>query len=832
MKNLGDPNNKIWIISSTPKYSDKGMPMTTSIGNSFMQSLIGMGVNRDEIHFDYLVNKVPKSGLRRTPLQQFKESGTLDNEVELLKEKIRMYKPNIIICLGVGVLQHLMGKFNINKWRGHIVWDEDLGCKLMATYDPFHAHSQKQAEKGDKPGQYYVLMLTDLDKAIRNSKEVGITFAEPTYEILDTPTRAKEELRRMLRESKIISYDIEVFQPYEARLIDCIGFSDSLDRAVCIPFYRKSNFGLKRVFSSVDHAEIWCLISELMQSDIPKVAQNSMYDSASLEFFYMTPVNNVIWDTMLIQHQLYCDAPKDLGTLISLYTDLPYHKFMIHSSRDEDRWLYNAADAVANIHVMQGQMKEYYKLEGLPVPDDLPLVPNREFLSIPQVAQYYKVVNPAIKVCIDMYQAGVRVDVDLRERVLENTERMLSELQNALNVAIPYKLHENKKEENTFNPKSTKQKNILFYSILGCKVHTEKGKVSANKKAMAKFLKDPRHYVRTLAEACLSYSEISADILKFKIEPDNGYIRTKYALDGTDTGRLASKGDDLLPASNNLQNIAKGNQRRMIIPEDGEHFLLADLYAAEAFLNALDSNSKNMIEMIEGREEKDVEYKYGLRVMSAETATKYKIHNWMQEETKRMFSEVEEKYNYTYKKAKQTIHGLNYNVQPPMMARESGLPENITTWQYSMYHNKFPGIKLRMQRIVHSVRTKHMLISPLGRRRYFFMPVSSKLFNVAFAWPSQSTIGEVDIIAMNYCHYITKLHNLGLPFPKLQPVLNTHDGLVIRYDRKDEDRAIEELLNSFKVPLTVHNETIIIPVSIGTAPNFNDMVDEKVYFYD
>lgn len=288
----------------------------------------------------------------------------------------------------------------------------------------------------------------------------------------------------------------------------------------------------------------------------------------------------------------------------------------------------------------------------------------------------------------------------------------------------------------------------------------------------------------------------------------------------------------MLPAGTNLQNIAKGPQRQMLLPEEGEEFALVDLYAAEAYLNALDAGENDMLKIISGTDCTDVEQLFGCRVMTAETATNYKIHNWMKDITYEKFPAECKAANYTYKDAKQTIHGLNYGVLPDTMSRESGLPVSVTQWQFSYYHGKFPGITTRMGRVDNELKNNHYLTTSLGRRRIFIQEFSQKLKNQGYAWPNQSTIGEIAILAFSYLHLISNLHEAGGDYPLCKPSLNTHDGLAVRIKRGTREEVIPYILNAFRIPLMLHGITIIIPVSIGFGDNFNDMTEEKVYFYD
>jgi DNA polymerase I-like protein with 3'-5' exonuclease and polymerase domains len=777
----------------------------------------------------------------RNGISYFKSEGILDNEVAALKTRIQDYKPNIVFGLGSDVLTHLFGYRGVLKWRGHTLWSEELGCKVLISFDPFHAYTQTQVEKKQKPGQYQTLLQCDVGRALEESQFSQLQHAEPELIIAPSFHHCKAELERMLREAKIISYDIEVFQPYNGRLMDCIGLCDNTNTALCVPFYcQNPENKIQRYWKNdSEYHQIWTLVKQILESQIPKVAQNSQFDTTMLLKYYGISANNVVWDTMLVAHNLYCDLPKDLGTLISLYTRLPYHKYMIHEKGDRARWLYNAADAVANLHVMQGQIKEIFEINGksipeLPVTGEIPA----ELFDLGVSNHYFRITNPGIDSCVKMHIAGVHIDMELREKVLDVEGTYIFQLLEALNKAIPYRFHKDKKKFENFGPTSPKQKNKLLYDFLQCPIQRKNKKLSSGKDALAALLQvEHREYVRTLIKCFMEVKAADARLLKFKIEPDGEYIRTQYDLAGTDTGRLASKESDVMKAGNNLQNIAVGPQRQMIIPEKGEKLAHVDLYAAEAYLNALDSGEMGMLRMISGVDEERVVYLdhilkgEKIRVMDCETAKKYKIHNWMSNWTHERYPAECEAANYTYKKAKQTIHGLNYNVLPPKMAMESGLPSAVTQCQYNMYHTKFPGIQDRMKRINEQIRRTKSMVSALGRRRVFMQPVCKDLFNSAYAWPSQSTIGELDIIAQNYINLIGDLHELGFNVPFMRTILNTHDGLAIRYKENEEALVIPYIVRAFNTPLTLNGVTIRIPVSIGWGDTFNDNEDELVYFY-
>ena len=822
----------LWLIAGCPKNSDRNGPFSASAGKRVLERLEACGVRRDDIHIEYLYPKPPPSGHLANGVGYYEQQGILEPKLAEVMKKVKKAKPNLVLGFGSDVLRLVFGKHDILKWRGHVFFDDYLGVKALMTFDPFHAEAQKKVEKKKKPGQYQVLLECDVARAAKEYVTPDISFAEPRYILGPSYTETVQWLEKALDTAKVVSYDIETLAPYEGRLIDCIGLSTSTEEAICIPFYMMNPE--KKVIRywkhDVEYFHIYCLVKELMESCIPKVAQNSQFDTSMLAHYFGIHVQNVIFDTMIYQHNLYCDLPKDLGTLISLYTSLPYHKYMIHSSSHATRWEYNAADAVANLHVMQGEICETYEIEGKRVPE-LPTdgeIPS-DFWKLNLARHYLSVTNPGIESCVKMHLAGVRINPTIRDKALGIELEFIKQAREALDGVITFNM--NGKNDHNFNPFSTQQKNILFYKLLGCSPIKVKGRPTCDKKAMKKIADKYGGLTSLLARACLDIKASDASILKFKVEPDDGRIRTQYDVAGTDTGRLASNESEVLPGGTNLQNVHKGPERQMFIPEKGEEFALVDLYAAEAFLTALDAGEIEMLRMISGLDEKDIKLLGNIRIMSSKTASEYKIHNWMRRQTWDTFPLECKEANYTYKDAKQTIHGLNYNVQPMKMTQESGLPLHVAEWQYNRYHTLFPGIKLRMKRINIQLSHSMSVTSALGRWRKFIMEPSQELYNTAYAWPSQSCIGEITIAAQNYLHMISDLSEAGADLPFCRPVMNTHDGLVIRVKKGERHLVIPYILRAFKIPLTFGDMEIIIPVSIGWGPNFNDMEDEDVYFY-
>lgn len=770
----------IWVIGEAPGEHEveQGLPFVGASGKELKRALEYSGVDVESLRFENLIGIRPPGN----KFTYFESTETLQVQLEdsvcSLRERIHDMKPNLLLLMGAMPLKYLTGNTGISAWRGHLQWIGGLDCKALATYHPSAWMRQRRVGKENNPGQYEALARADLMKAVKEGKTHDLHYAP--YETITSPTFSDVESYIKLAHSsgKILSFDIETSGRGNS-VIDCIGFATSNDLAICIPFY--SYTGTKKEPELVPYwmcdevtLAVWHMVKELLESDIPKVAQNSQFDTIMLRVIMGIKVRNLVWDTLVAAHNLYCELPKDLGTLISRYTQLPYHKFMIKSSHIEDRWEYNAIDAIANLHIMDGEIKELKEAETY--------------------EHYVQVTHPLILPIGEMQLEGVNVNEELKERALAREERIQEEIQEALSVALPF----------PFNPNSPQQKAKLFYDTLGCSKIRYQGTVTTNKAALEKLKnRTPHEYTELLAEACLRYKAASSMGGKLKTPLRKGRIHCAYNAAGTKTGRLDSK-ESLLGTGTNLQNLSKGIQRHMLIPDPGEEFALVDLWAAEAYLTALDAQEQFLLDMLNRGE---------------------KVHNWMLEETTRLFEKEVREAKYDYHKAKQTVHALNYGVKPQKMSMESRLPSRVCEWQHNYYHSKFPGIEMRQNRIKNQLRGSRCLISLLGRKRIFFAPINEEVLNQAYAWPSQSAIAEITNIAL------TKIYYRGLREPFMFPALNTHDGLAIRCKLGNREAVAKAVIEAFDIPMEKSEMKITIPIEIGWAKNFNDIEDVEVMRY-
>jgi len=248
--------------------------------------------------------------------------------------------------------------------------------------------------------------------------------------------------------------------------------------------------------------------------------------------------------------------------------------------------------------------------------------------------------------------------------------------------------------------------------------------------------------------------------------------------------------------------------------------VVVDLWAAEAYLVALEAKELGMLKLLNAGE---------------------KIHGWMLQKTKERYPEEVAQSKYVYKTAKQTIHALNYGAEESVMVRESRLPYTICAWQRAMYYKEFPGIQLRQRLIKQELIESSTLTSLLGRRRFFVMPMGHPdLLNKAYAWRTQSAIGELTNLAANKLRMFSRIkrRNFDIPavkhMPHIRLGLNTHDGLVL-FSYVDERPLVYKALTiafCHKFTLPGSAEPLTIPISVYYGENFNDLTEDSVIRYE
>ena len=242
-------------------------------------------------------------------------------EVDRLHSEITQYNPNLVVALGNTACWAILNTSGITAIRGTTSISH-RGSKVLPTFHPAGILREWSNR---------VILISDLIKAERESHFPEIRRPERHIIINPTLDEVYDWVATTIPLQQPLSVDIET----SMGLIDTIGFSRSASEALVIPFgpfrYKvgtryevifpvRDGQPVKSYWTSEEEPQVWRLIRRLLESPLPKVFQNGLYDLQYILPMGIRPAN-CIEDTMLAWHALFPELRKSLGFLGSILTD-------------------------------------------------------------------------------------------------------------------------------------------------------------------------------------------------------------------------------------------------------------------------------------------------------------------------------------------------------------------------------------------------------------------------------------------------------------------------------------------------------------------------------
>ena len=228
--------------------------------------------------------------------------------LDRLNEEIVACRPNVIVPLGGTALWAFIGDIGIGGHRGAITPARYIvpGAKLVPTFHPSFVMKQ---------WKFFSIVVGDFIKAMREAETPKIILPEK-FLLLEPTIQDVRDYVPLCLASDLLSVDIETGWGQ----ITSVGFATDAAHAICIPLVdmRKPN---KSYWNVEEEVEVWGLIKQVMESNVPKLGQNfCMYDAYwFVEKMGIAP-RNVLHDTRLLHHALYPELPKSLEFLGANYT--------------------------------------------------------------------------------------------------------------------------------------------------------------------------------------------------------------------------------------------------------------------------------------------------------------------------------------------------------------------------------------------------------------------------------------------------------------------------------------------------------------------------------
>lgn len=552
VKSYGPLSSPLWVIGDSPSLDEcqAGVCFVGSKGRFLKEKFVLGGIDANSVYYTLLYHTKP--GPKNFGFDQIEydtaSTAQLVNNVVALKCLIKQHRPHLVLCLGKHAAKYIMGMTALDKIRGHIFFNKELDCKTLATYDPQTCIRQRFAGKANKPGSYEVLFQQDVLKAVRNCESEQYTPRRCNIHIPTTYAEQDKALRKLENEAAVLAFDIECDENF---IITCISFAPSLSDTYCFPLCSVQNGGqvVYQLIDKTERLDIYWRIKQLLQSSLPKIAQNSQFDMSVLWKIYGIRTCNLVWDTMVAMHNTFCDLPKDLGTLMSLYSDFPYHKSMYEAHAGWDFWEYNARDSVVTLDIASKQVLE---MKELGIYD-----------------HYINVTNPLLLCLVEMLIVGIKVDETCRDYAIARENLLCNLVLTRVQELI----------SPDFNINSPQQMKELLYERLGLPQIYKDGKVTTSKGALQELADrygtgaTGKPVLKTLLTAFASFKKSRHLISVLSAETEAGRMHTAYNTSsdedddnaaGASTGRLVSRAS-IFGSGMNLQNLQVGYPRKMLV---------------------------------------------------------------------------------------------------------------------------------------------------------------------------------------------------------------------------------------------------------------------------
>ncbi len=692
----------------------------------------------------------------------------------ILLEEINVIKPNVLVPLSELAFSYLTGLNGIRKFRGSVL----PPAGNLQLYRP---NVRVIPILGPNPYLYEDEKLNfisrlDFSKVARNINRSDPITENGTVWIARTAAAFREFIDRQYAKSSLLIFDIETF----GNVPTCISFCFDGIESCCVPLV-DNDIGQDQKILLLQ------LVLKLLASPIAKGNQNVKFDWRKLHRLGWT-VANVSHDSMLAQNCNYCEFPKNLGFLTSLYTDMPYFKdegksFDPTKGNRNKLYLYNAKDSLATHQVTTQQIAELKELG---------------------TEKVYKQLITILPIYMEMEENGILVDDTCRRRLLNKYENLFS--------IHTIKLHRLCGKE--INPLSSVAVGKLVYEELGYKsisgVKKKKsGDPSADEESLELLLwkgesdnNEAKSILRTIIDCRKLHKVI--EMLVLPTYPD-GRHRCEFNLAGAETGRttasettdyfliIKNKKIKIINLGHSFQTIGKHgftvdgaeygkDIRSMLVPSRGYSFMENDLSQAEARVDAILAEDYEILQIFDGPV--GIHRLTGSWVYDCEPS-EIKKGLWLSPE-----GVGEDRYHI----AKTIRHAGERNMQENRLLMMIHKPFSECTKILKKFHAKQPNIRNVFHRGVREqIQQNRSLVAPNGRRRDFYGRIDEHSINEGISLLPQAIV--TDYLKASLPKTIAETRDY------VRPLSEAHDGFLAEVRHGKEEAYARIFKKNIEVPI-------------------------------
>lgn len=763
IKSHGHANPSAFFIADAPHGQDfdTGYAITGYSGDLIRSFCKEQNLDLDNFWRSCLIKEAVKTTNLSDDEVKKKTEDLVSTYGPILIEEISDLKPHLLIPLGEISFNFLTNLNNIRKFRGSVLppsGNNNLildNLKVLPILGPYPYLNQEYKLR--------VISRIDFGKIPKYLNDNPI----PDNKFKLWVARSSNELRaffersyvKAMQEGGFLVFDIETY----FQIPICISFCFDGYESVCVPLVDKS-------IDRDNRALMLELIDRLLRSPIPKVNQNIKYDWKILERWGFI-VTNITGDPMLASSTLYCEFPKNLGFLTSIYTELPYFKdegkeFDVERDKKDRYYLYNAKDSLAASQIYTEQKKELVELGTQGV-----------YNNLIKILPIYKKLE----------DRGIRIDKTRQESLLDFYETLFHRQELRCRRLL---------NKDYFNPLSPKQCKEAIFEELGYKkvrgMKTNKDGLPGTDEESLDLLNvygEPREdpvAASLVLGAIIAARKIHKviEILELHLHPDERF-RCEYNLAGTETGRTSASEttDQLIYLENgkvrvtnighSLQTIGKHgfmvdgltfgkDLRSMFIPSPGYIFVECDLKSAEALVDRI----------LSGVFDLTVFENPGIHKLTGSW-----LYDCKPEEVKKgtLVDGIDR-----YHMSKTVRHAGERNMGAERLAMMTQRDLKECKLILNTFHQFQPEIREVFHKdIIKAIDSpSHCLVAPNGRRRDFFDRIDKKTYNEGISFLPQGIVTDQTKFAgigktfsepniYTYAHLLVESHDSALAEVKL-----------------------------------------------------------------
>lgn len=769
---------RIAIVGEAPGEDEENhrRPFVGKSGQFLSNLLNDLGIDRHKCLMANVCQVRPPANR----IEAFDWSGPeITDGLEKLRVDIRLYNPNIVVCLGNTPLRAARGQCKITDWRGSlftcdIVNSPFYGRKCVGTLHPAFVLREFSG---------FSLLKFDLRRAVEESKTPTLTL--PHRDLITT------------YDAGTLCYIMDTWPSSQRCSIDIEG---GLGGWPCVSICARPTKSITIAwgkFSPEDHGRVLQSFARLMgRRDVPKVLQNSLYDNFVLSFGFGIPIVNVVEDTMLKGWEVYCELPKGLGTQTSIWTREPFYKAERKSDNVEVFYEYCAKDSAITLEICNAQDNV---LTGA---------------SLQHYRKNMEMLNPLLY----MELRGIKYDQENVNKQLEETKKEIEEVGRLLCDSAGLEIRG--------------AKGSLSSKRLAKVLYTDKGYPPQHKKEFGRKTEKLTTDVEALLalrrklpnddflNGILRHRHLEGIIETLNIRPDpDGRVRCGYNVVGTETGRLTCYTSPT-GAGANLQTITK-KLRKNYIADPGYDFFQCDLAGADGWTVAAHCARLGDLTMLE-------DYYYGLKPAKI-LSLLYELGsdvNQLDRDSLRNVCRVVDSDGWLYFSSKRTQHGSNYLMGIPTMVSQvmkdsykmSGIPIYLehaaATRLQQLYFERYKGVKTWHSWAESKLISDGTLTSASGHTRVFFgrrfgNNIHDTVKEFLADEPQQTTTYVTNLAMLNLWNDPENRRSNGSLI--IEPLHQVHDALCGQWPQLVRDWARAKVKSCFNNTLTIAGTEITIP---------------------